>query len=82
MSTETQIHTKWSAPYFGSQHLEGVKDGFQFTVTDYGSFVESQVFMPGRGFNAETKTHDTVAEAQEHAENAALVLNAFKEQQR
>lgn len=67
---------KWSAPFHGVQHLSGMKRGFQVTVTDYDSFAECSVFVPGCEFNATDSNHDTLAQAQAHGEQQASLLGA------
>lgn len=71
----------WSAPYYGVQHLEGVKRGYQFTVEDRGAWAESLAFLPGRGFSADRMAHKNVALARSHAEHVAKAMDAFDGEQ-
>lgn len=67
----------WSKPYYGVQHLDGLRNGFQVTVTDRGSIAECSVFLPGHQFRATTSVHPDAAAARIHGESQAVALDAF-----
>lgn len=69
----TTTETKWTAPYFGVQHLKPLRRGFQVTVTAYADdFAEAFVFTPGSGF---TRTVDE----RFNGENAAEAARSWGE---
>lgn len=70
------MSTKWSAPFYGIQHLDGVRQGYQFTVSDRELFAQSAVFVPGRGFNADVRQHPDAATARAYLEKQASELQA------
>lgn len=67
----------WTAPFYGVQHLNGLRRGFQITITDLGTIVECKVFLPGHCFNATVSTHPSTALAREHGERQARELDAL-----
>jgi hypothetical protein len=69
--------TNWSKPYCSVQHLSGLKRGFQITVTNWNSFADCAVFVPGCGFSATHTDHETIEQAIEHGEKQAALLDAF-----
>jgi len=69
----------WSKSLGTQYHLDGLKRGFQVTVSDRGSFAELLVFTPGNGFNAQASSHPTVQDAMDAGQSAALSMNAFEQ---
>jgi hypothetical protein len=68
---------RWTNPFYGVQHLNGLRRGFQITVADLGSVAECKVFLPGHGFNAKVSVHEDAASARAHGERQAHELDAF-----
>ena len=69
--------TRWSKPYYGIQHLEDLKVGFQITVTNRGLFAECDVKIPGLGWEGD-KMFDTTAEAIAYGESRATNVAGFR----
>lgn len=67
---------KWTTPFHGVQHLDGLARGYQITVTDRESFADCSVFVPGSGFNAKVSQHADAATARAHGEAQADALEA------
>lgn len=68
---------RWTNPFYGVQHLNGLRHGFQITVTDFGSVATCKVFLPDHGFNAKVSVHEDVASARAHGERQAHELDAL-----
>lgn len=67
---------KWTTPFHGVQHLDGLVRGYQITVTDRELFAECSVFVLGGGFNAKVSKHADAATARAHGEAQADALEA------
>lgn len=62
----------WSEPFYGVQHLDGVRKGFQVTVEDRDTWSEAWV-VEGLRTLAES-SHDTPEQARTWAEGQARLL--------
>lgn len=67
----------WTNPFYGTQHLRGLRRGFQITVVDRGAVSECKVYVPGGGFTSKNTLHRCVEDARAHAVSQALGLDAF-----
>lgn len=72
-----ETRREWTKPYFGVQHLDGLRRGWQITVTDRESFAECWVRPEGAGFNGHTTQHDSADLARQYGEQQAHVMDAY-----
>lgn len=69
--------SSWSVPHYGTQHLSGLRKGFQVTAVDYESFAMCKVFVPGHGFCAKVTKHADANAARAFGEQQARELDAL-----
>lgn len=67
----------WSRPHYGVQHLAGLREGWQVTCTDYGTFAQCWIRPHGAGFRGTTEIFDTIEAARQYGERRAHALGAF-----
>lgn len=77
---QIESQPKWTAPFYGGTHLQGLKRQFQVTAVDYGSFALCKVFTPGCGFSASESMHESIDAAKAHGLEQAVALNAMEPQ--
>lgn len=68
-------HGVWTAPFYGTQHLLGLREGFSVTVVDRGAFAECSASAP----NGETvrSSHPTAERARAHGASTMVLLKAY-----
>lgn len=71
----------WSRPYYGVQHLAGLREGWQVTCIDYDTFAQCWIRPPGAGFRGTIEMFATIEEARQYGERRAHTLGAFAQAQ-
>lgn len=66
-----QHHGVWTAPFYGVQHLIGLRDGFRVTVIDRGFYSECNASAP----NGRTVKSSYVSPADARKAGAAMMVS-------